>query len=194
MPDKKPQLFILAGPNGAGKTTSAMNLLPDFLKCEEYVNADAIASGLSQFKPESVAINAGRAMLSRIQELYRQKKSFAFETTMASRSFAVLLKKCKQAGYSVNIIFLWLQSPALAVERVAMRVESGGHSIPTDTIIRRYKKGIENLFQLYMPLADNWSLYDNSFENPELIARKFIRKKIEIHNNPDWLKIQEESR
>lgn len=171
-----------------------MKLLPDFLQCEEYVNADGIAAGLSRFKPESVAINAGRAMLWRIQVLYRQKKSFAFETTMASRSFAVLLKKCKRAGYSVTIIFLWLQSPALAVERVAMRVESGGHSIPTDTIIRRYEKSIENFFQLYMPLADNWLLYDNSFENPELIARKTFRKRIEIYNKLSWLKIREESR
>ena len=170
-----------------------MKLLPDFLQSEEYVNADGIAAGLSRIKPESV-INAGRAMLWRIQVLYRQKKSFAFETTMASRSFAVLLKKCKRAGYSVTIIFLWLQSPALAVERVAMRVESGGHSIPTDTIIRRYEKSIENFFQLYMPLADNWLLYDNSFENPELIARKTFRKRIEIYNKLSWLKIREESR
>ena len=194
MLNKKPELFIIAGPNGSGKTTSAMNLLPDFLQCEEYVNADAIASGLSQFRPESVAINAGRIMLSRIQELYRQKKSFSFETTMASRHFAVLLKNCRQAGYSVSIIFLWLQSPALAVERVAMRVKNGGHSSPTETIIRRYKKGIENLIRLYMPIADNWWLYDNSLENPELIARKLITKKIEIKNKNAWVKIKEESR
>ncbi len=189
---KKPELFIIAGPNGSGKTTSAMNLLPDFLQCEEYVNADAIAAGLSQFRPESVAINAGRVMLSRIQELYRQKKSFSFETTMASRHFAILLKNCREAGYSVSIIFLWLQSPVLAVERVAMRVENGGHSIPTDNIIRRYKKGIENLFRLYMPIADNWWLYDNSFENPELIAQKLIRKRIEIKDKASWLKIKED--
>jgi predicted ABC-type ATPase len=191
---KNPHLFIIGGPNGAGKTTSAMKLLPDFLQCEEYVNADGIASGLSQFRPESVAINAGRTMLSRIQKLIKQKNSFAFETTLASRSFVILLKKCKQLGYSTNVIFLWLQSPELAVKRVRIRVKNGGHSIPEDTVRRRYKKGINNLFKLYMPIADNWTIYDNSSANPELIAKKIIGKKIDIINEYAWLKIQEESK
>ncbi len=194
MNHKKPHLFIIGGPNGAGKTTSAMKLLPDFLQCEEYVNADGIASGLSQFRPESVAINAGRIMLSRIQDLIKQEKSFAFETTLASRSFVILLKKCKQFGYSTNVIFLWLQSPELAVKRVAIRVKNGGHSIPEDTVRRRYKKGIENLFKLYMPIVDNWTIYDNSYAKPELIANKIIGNKIEIINESAWLKIQEESK
>jgi predicted ABC-type ATPase len=191
MTNKNPHLFIIAGPNGAGKTTSAMKLLPDFLQCEEYVNADGIASGLSQFRPESVAINAGRTMLSRIQELYKQKKSFAFETTLASRSFVNLLNKCKQSGYSTNIIFLWLQSPSLAIKRVAIRVKSGGHSIPEDIVRRRFKKGIENLFNLYISIADNWTIYDNSHSNPILVARKYLGKNIEIINKAVWIKIQE---
>lgn len=191
---KKKHLFIISGPNGAGKTTSAMKLLPDFLQCEEYVNADGIASGLSQFRPESVAINAGRAMLARIQELFKQKKSFAFETTLASRSFVILLKKCKQAGYTTSIIFLWLQSPELAIKRVAIRVKNGGHSIQETTVRRRYKKGIENFFKLYMPITDNWTIYDNSYAKPELIARKITGKKIEIIKESVWLKIQEEAK
>ncbi len=194
MQDTTPQLFILAGPNGAGKTTCAMKLLPDFLQCDEYVNAEGIAAGLSRFRPESVAINAGRAMLWRIQVLYRQKKSFAFETTLATRSFAGILKRCRRAGYSVTMIFLWLQSPALAVERVAMRAESGGYSIPSEAIIRRHKKSVENFFHLYMPLVDNWLVYDNSSENPELIARKSTGERAELYNHQSWLKLRKESR
>jgi len=194
MTHKKPHLFIIGGPNGAGKTTSAMKLLPDFLQCEEYVNADGIASGLSQFRPESVAINAGRTMLSRIQELVKQKKPFAFETTLASRSFSLLLERCKQIGYSTNIIFLWLQSAELAVRRVAIRVKNGGHSIPEDVICRRYKKGIENLFRLYMPIVDSWTIYDNSCSKPELIAKKTVSKNIEVIKESLWHKIQEDSK
>jgi predicted ABC-type ATPase len=191
---QRSHLFIIAGPNGAGKTTSAMKLLPDFLQCEEYVNADSIASGLSQFRPESVAINAGRAMLLRIKELKRQRKSFAFETTLASRSFVNLINECRHSGYSTNIIFLWLQSPELALKRVAIRVKCGGHSIPKDTILRRYKKGIENFINLYMPRADNWTIYDNSHSTPALVASKRMGKSIEIINKSIWLKIQETSK
>jgi predicted ABC-type ATPase len=186
-----PRLFIIAGPNGAGKTTSAVKLLPDYLHCEEYVNADSIAYGISQFRPDSVAIYAGRLMLLRIEELFKQKKSFAFETTLASRNFVKLLKKCKQAGYSINIIFLWLQSPELALERVAVRVKNGGHSIPKDTILRRYKSGVENFLKLYIPHTENWTVYDNSFKNPELIARKILGNEIEIFNETTWRKMKE---
>jgi predicted ABC-type ATPase len=190
MPHKTPHLFIIAGPNGAGKTTSAMKLLPEYLQCEEYVNADNIANGLSQFKPESVAIEAGRAMLSRIHELCKQRKSFAFESTLASRTFVMLLTECKLAGYSTNIIFLWLQSPTLAVKRVALRVQKGGHSIPSDIICRRYSKGIEYFFNLYLPVVDNWTMYDNSNANPDLIARKYAGTAIEIGNDNIWNKLQ----
>jgi len=189
---KNPHIFIIAGPNGAGKTTSAASLLPDFLKCEEYVNADGIAAGLSQFKPEAVALGAGRVMISRIHELIKQRKSFAFETTLSSRSFVSLLKECKREGYSTSILFLWLQSPALAIKRVALRVSKGGHSIPEETIVRRYKKGLQNLFRLYMPIINNWSLLDNSYKNPELIAKKAETDEIAIRNEPVWLKIREQ--
>jgi predicted ABC-type ATPase len=185
-----PRLFIIAGPNGAGKTTSAITLLPEFLRCEEYVNADGIANGLSQFRPESVAINAGRVMLLRIQELYGKKRSFAFESTLASRTFVNLLHSCKQVGYSTNIIFLWLQSPSLAIKRVMLRVQKGGHGVPPDIIKRRYEKGIENFFNLYMPIVDNWTVYDNSYEVPSLIARKRYGKNIEIKNQALWYTLQ----
>jgi predicted ABC-type ATPase len=189
MKKKAPNLYIIAGPNGAGKTTSALKLLPDFLNCNEYVNADGIAAGLSLFRPESVAITAGRFMLSRMQELFSHKKSFAFETTLASRSFVGLLKKCKDTGYTTNLIFLWLQNPELAIQRVSIRAKGGGHSIPEETIRRRFIKGLENFFNLYIMAVDTWTIYDNSSSKPELIARKSISRKIEIINDSTWLRI-----
>lgn len=157
-----PQLFVIGGPNGAGKTTCAMNLLPRFLECEEYVNADAIAAGLSPFRPEATAIQAGRLMLGRIRHLASLKKDFAFKTTLASKSFVPFLKQCKQDGYSVTVLFLWLQNVGLALSRVAGRALAGGHFVPEEVVRRRYIRGITNFFKRYQPLADNWALYDNS--------------------------------
>ena len=128
------QIFIIAGCNGSGKTTSAFKLLPDFLFCNEFVNADEIARGLSPFNPSSVAIKAGRLMLERINELLTNNKSFAFETTLATRSFNNLIYKAQENDYSVNLIYFWLHSSDLAIERVKDRVSKGGHSIPVNTI------------------------------------------------------------
>jgi len=183
MEKKQPFLYIIGGPNGAGKTTSAQKLLPDFLECNEYVNADVIAGGLSQFNPDSVAITAGRLMLTRIKELAQQKKSFAFETTLASRSFIPLIKNCSANGYTTHIVFLWLPNSDLAVQRVSVRVKKGGHSVSEVTIRRRYVVGLANLFRLYMPVVDSWTLYDNSMEVTELVARKMNGNTIEIHND-----------
>ena len=165
------QIYMIGGPNGAGKTTSVMTLLPHLLSCDEYVNADAIAAGLSPFNPGPAAIQAGRLMLGRIQQLFRQRKDFAFETTMASRTFAPFLLKCKRNGYSVNLLYMWLKSADLAVKRVASRVLDGGHDVPESLVRRRYLSGLENFFRLYQPLADTWALYDNSSEKPSLVAR-----------------------
>ncbi|RPI23396.1 MAG: Zeta toxin family protein [Acidobacteria bacterium] len=165
-----PRLFVIGGPNGAGKTTSAMALMPELLECEEYVNADAIAQAISPFRPESVALQSGRLMLRKIHQLAVQNADFAFETTLASRSFAPLLSAWKGQGYAVTLLFLWLRSPQLAVDRVRLRVQSGGHAISDDVIIRRYWTGLKNLVSLYLPLADRWSVYDNSGPRPRLVA------------------------
>lgn len=142
------EIYIIGGPNGAGKTTSAKFLLPELLHCHEYVNADAIAAALSPFEPESVSIQSGRLMLDRIHHLASQKKTFSFETTMASRSFVPFLTHCKKDNYKVNLIFLWLQDPHLALARVKDRVARGGHNIPSDTILRRYKRSSEILAKI----------------------------------------------
>ena len=171
---------MIGGPNGAGKTTCAMSLMPEILKCREYVNADAIAAGISPFKPEQTAIQAGRLMLERIHYLANRGEDFAFETTMASKTFVPLLRECKNKGYSVTLIYLWLANPDLAIKRVALRVEGGGHGIPADVIRRRYSNGVSNFFRLYMPVCDTWGIYDNSSDHPVLVARKNGHKKEEI--------------
>jgi predicted ABC-type ATPase len=163
--NSSPQLYMIGGPNGAGKTTAAMSLLPELLDCYEYVNADSIAAALSPFAPETTAIQAGRLMLKRINTLVCQNKDFAFETTMASRSFQPLLQKYKQWGYHISLIFFWLQSPELAIERVRERVLNGGHHIPDDTVIRRYSRSIKNFMDLYTPIADDWMVFDNSWNH-----------------------------
>lgn len=167
-----PNLYIIAGPNGAGKTTAAMTLLPEYLHVREFVNADEIARGLSPFNPKGAEILAGRLMLARIHQLADANKDFAFETTLASRSFVPFIKKLKQKKYHTHLFFLWLQTPELALRRVALRVASGGHNVPKKTLVRRYHAGLDNLFSLYMPIVNTWRLLDNSSLTPEIIAEK----------------------
>jgi len=157
-----PNIIVIAGPNGAGKSTVAPALLQGTLRVNEFVNADAIAQGLSAFAPERVAFQAGKIMLERLQQLANQRVNFAFETTLASRTFAPWIANLQQTGYLFNIIFLWLPSAEMAIARVQQRVNQGGHHVPEETIRRRYNSGILNFFQLYRPLADNWRFYDNS--------------------------------
>ncbi len=157
-----PNLYIIAGCNGAGKTTASFNVLPQILNCKEFVNADEIAKGLSPFSPESVAIQAGKLMLDRIETLMNENVSFAIETTLATRSYKNLVLRAKEKGYIVSLLFFWLESPEMACERVANRVAEGGHNIPTDTIYRRYYLGLDNLFSIFIPIVDEWSLYDNN--------------------------------
>lgn len=139
-----------------------MTVLPEVLECEEFVNADEIAKGLSPFHPEEMAIEAGKLMLRRIDALLAQRKSFAIETTLATRSYKTLVERAKGAGYTVTLLFFWLPSPQMAEQRVAARVASGGHNIPTEVIHRRYWLGLQNLFTIFTEIVDYWSLYDNS--------------------------------
>ncbi|MDE6402500.1 MAG: zeta toxin family protein [Muribaculaceae bacterium] len=158
----KPILYIIAGCNGAGKTTASFNVLPQILKCKEFVNADEIAKGLSPFEPESVAIQAGKLMLERIENLISEKVSFAIETTLSTRSYKTLVTRAQNIGYSVQLLFFWLESPEMACKRVNKRVAEGGHNIPVDTIYRRYYAGIRNLFDIFIPIVDFWTIYDNN--------------------------------
>ena len=167
-----PTVYVIGGANGAGKTTTALALLAQRLDVVEFVNADSIAAGVSPLNPESVALQAGRMMIERMELLLNSNTDFAFETTLASRSFAPFLRRCKDRGYSVALLYFWLRSADLAVERVSMRVASGGHSIPEEVVRRRYERGRRNLFDLYLPLADEWMIFDNSSLGATLVAEQ----------------------
>jgi predicted ABC-type ATPase len=188
----RPLVIVIAGPNGAGKSTTAPSLLRDALQVSEFVNADAIAGGLSAFRPDSVAIPAGRAMLERMQHLADAQTNFAFETTLASRSFAPWLARLKRRGYHVHVLFLWLESADLAVDRVAARVRLGGHDVPEETVRRRYERGLRNFFQLYLPLLDSWQMFDNSRAGrPRLLASGRENQVQEVANAALWQEISE---
>lgn len=185
-----PNLYIIAGCNGAGKTTTSYTVLPEILNCREFVNADEIARGLSPFQPETVSFQAGRIMLKRIHELLKGKKDFGFETTLSTRSYVNLFKSAKKLGYSVVLIFFWLESVDLALARVKVRVEMGGHNIPSVVVQRRYERGLENFFLLYKHLADSWVIYDNSNEEPALVAKGNGPLDVHVVNGYIWGKIQ----
>ncbi len=176
-------LYIIAGCNGAGKTTACMTILPEILQCREFVNADEIAKGLSPFNPEGVAIEAGRLMLKRIDELIVGEESFSIETTLATKSYSKLVEKAHSNGFHIELMFFWLTSPQAAIERVADRVAHGGHNIPTDVIVRRYTAGIRNLFDIFMPIVDHWSIFCNSATPRKLIAVGGIQKDISIYDD-----------
>ena len=186
-----PNLYVISRCNGAGKTTASYSVLPDMLDCKEFVNADEIAKGLSPFQPDKVAIEAGRIMLSRINELLKQKEDFAFETTLSARTYRQLIKKAQLEGYFVTLVYFWLNSVELAIQRVRTRVLAGGHSIPEETIRRRYRKGIENLSKIYLPICNNWMIYDNSEYPSVLIAEALKNKDIEIYSNEIYNQIIE---
>jgi predicted ABC-type ATPase len=181
-------LYIIAGCNGAGKTTASYNILPAILNCQEFVNADEIARGLSPFQPEKASFEAGRIMLHRIDELLQKNIDFAFETTLATKSFAQTIKKAQEKKYTVTLLFFWLNSIDLAKQRVAIRVAEGGHNIPEDVIERRYQRGIKNLFDIYLPICDNVMAFDNSDKLPLLIFKKTKTTEIEI-SNPSLFKL-----
>lgn len=179
-------LYIIAGCNGAGKTTASLTVLPEVLDCTEFVNADEIAKGLSPFHPEEMAIEAGKLMLKRIDTLLNERKSFAIETTLATRSYRTLVERAKTSGYRVVLLFFWLPSPEMAERRVATRVATGGHNIPTDVIHRRYWLGLNNLFDIFAPIVDIWSLYDNSEHIKPIVERN------DIIDNTQLSKIKEQ--
>ena len=166
-----PSVVVLGGPNGAGKSTAAPRLLRGSLKVDEFVNADTLAQGLSAFRPEDVALQAGRITLERLDALGEQRRHFAFESSLASQSVALRLTGLKADGYTVQVLYLWLPGVDLAIARVAERVRAGGHDVPVEAVRRRYVRGRHNFFTLYRGLADRWRLYDaSSVEGPQLVA------------------------
>lgn len=184
-------LYIISGPNGAGKTTASYTVLPKILHCKEFVNADEIARGLSPFNPSGMAIEAGKLMLKRIDELLQKEESFSIETTLSTRSYFKLVETAHQKGYDVTLLYFWLKSPEQAIERVAERVSKGGHDIPNDTIFRRYWAGLKNLFNIYMPIVDTWILVDNSKTPRSIVATGGKHQNTIIENIEKYTKIEE---
>jgi predicted ABC-type ATPase len=182
-----PKVVVIAGPNGAGKSTTAPAVLRNALQVREFVNADTIAAGLSAFSPETVAIAAGRLMLDRVRELARERRDFAFETTLSSRSFAPWLKELRTDGYTFHLVYLWLPTVELALARVAERVRRGGHAIPEDTVRRRYDRSLANFFALYSRFADSWVMLDNSIRRrARVIAKRPIGRSIRVFDADRW--------
>ncbi len=181
-----PDLYIIGGCNGAGKTTSAMRVLPQ-LECIEYVNADHIAAGISPFQPASVALQASRLMIQRMRKLSTDGLSFAFESTLASRSPIHFIKRAHGMGYAVHLHYFMLPHVDMAIQRVEDRVKRGGHDIPLDDIVRRYYRSRKNVVREYMALVDDWMLWDNSSMHPILIAEQS-----EIYDNSTYQNLMNE--
>ncbi|HSR09071.1 MAG TPA: zeta toxin family protein [Bryobacteraceae bacterium] len=182
-----PNLILLAGPNGAGKTTASSDLLAGALGVHHFVNADEIAV---QLGGEHTAIAAGRIMLERLRDLTDQRANVAFETTLATRSFAPWIRRLKNSGYSFNLFYFWLPTPEMAIERVRLRKVLGGHSVPEVDIRRRYHRGLQNFFQIYRPLATAWEFYDNTRYDPRLIAAGDPE---EVSDQALWSRIKKEA-
>lgn len=184
-------LYIISGCNGAGKTTASYTVLPEILKVEEFVNADEIARGLSPFNPDGMAIEAGRLMLKRIDELLLKGRDFAIETTLATRSYAQLVERAHGLGYAVHLVYFWLSSPQLAKERVASRVSQGGHNIPATVIERRYGLGIRNLLEIFIPIVDEWMIVDNSNLAQAVVAEGGIGRDTVVYDETLFSKISD---
>lgn len=157
-----PQIIVIAGPNGAGKTSAAADLLRDAVGVHSFVNVDVIAEGLSGFRPEDAAFEAGRIMLARARELAEREEDFALESTLSGRTLATFLRRLAARGYERHIFYLWLPSADLAVARVRLRVRTGGHDVPESVIRRRFRRSLRNFDQLYRPSVTMWRLYDGS--------------------------------
>lgn len=165
-----PNAYIIAGPNGAGKTTFAREFLPNYANCKTFINADLIAQGMAPFSPESAAFRAGRLMLEEIEFHASRGEDFGFETTLSGKGHIKVVRGLKKRGYEVHIFYLWVPSAELALSRVRGRVLRGGHNIPEAVVRRRFERSIRNFLGQYRPLADSWTLYDNTAETPVIIA------------------------
>ena len=184
-----PRLYIISGCNGAGKTTASYSLLPEMLDCKEFVNSDEFAKSLSPFDPSQASIQASRYMLLKVRYLLKRNEDFAVETTLATRTLLKIVKAAQDAGYTVTLLYFWLNSPELAIARVKARVATGGHNIPEETIRRRYNVGIDYFFNIYAPISERWILADNSQIPFRVIAEGSKNDVINIKDEETYKKI-----
>lgn len=186
-----PRLYIISGCNGAGKTTASYTMLPEMLECTEFVNSDEFAKGFSPFSPEKAAVRASRYMLLKIRYLLARNKDFSIETTLATRTLLKTIRQAQEIGYSVTLLYFWLNTPELAIKRVKARVEAGGHDIPVETILRRYKTGIKYFFRDYAPICERWILADNSQVPFRVIAEGSKSDALNIKDEETYCKIRD---
>ena len=180
-----PRLFILSGCNGSGKTTASYSLLPEMLECSEFVNSDEFAKSLSPFNPSEASVMASRMMLMKIKYLLSRKDDFIIETTLATRSLLNIIKEAKNIGYTVTLLYFWVNSVELAIKRVKSRVEAGGHNIPEDVIRRRYVMGLKYFFEIYSHECDHWVLADNS-KSPFAVVAEGNKETCQIKNEEKY--------
>ena len=185
-----PRLYIISGCNGAGKNTASYTMLPEMLECSEFVNSDEFAKGLSPFQPEKASIQASRYMITKVRYLLKRQKDVGIETTLATRTLLKTVRLAQSAGYTVTLLYFWLNSPELAIERVAARVEAGGHNIPEETIRRRYRVGIDYFFHDYAPICERWILADDSQIPFRVIAEGSKNDLINIKDETTYDKIR----
>ena len=168
-----------------------MTVLPETLECHEFVNCDEIAKGLNPLNPDSAKVTAARLMLARIKKLISIDADFAIETTLATKSYHALVKHAQEKGYNIKLLYFWLQSPELALQRVAERVKNGGHNVEEHIIRRRYSAGIRNLFKLYLPVVDYFILIDNSIMPREVISEGNIHDAVKVYNEEKFKKLRQ---
>ena len=180
-----PKLYIISGCNGSGKTTASYTLLPDLFDCRQFVNSDEFAKSISPFDPSSASITASRLMLMKINYMLGSYQDFCIETTLATRSLVKIIEEAHSLGYEVTILYFWLSSPELAIQRVHDRVVMGGHNIPDNVVRRRYVMGLQYLFGTYIPIADHWILADNS-HSPFTVVAEGRGQLIEIKDNEKY--------
>jgi len=177
-----PKLYIISGCNGSGKTTASYTLLPEMWECKYFVNSDEFAKGLSPFDPDKASLSAGRFMVMRIKYLLDRKEDFCIETTLSSRTLTNTIEIARQYGYSITILFFWIENVELAISRVKARVTAGGHNVPEATIRRRYRSGLRHFFEDYMPMSDRWMLADNTTVPFKLVAQGW-KKNMVVQDN-----------
>lgn len=187
-----PKMYIVSGCNGSGKTTASYAVLPKMLRCREFVNSDEFAKGLNPYNPAGVAIGASRYMLMKINYLMDKRVDFGIETTLATRSLLSLIRLAREKGYSVTILYLWVDSPELAIERVKARVASGGHHIDETTVRRRYITGLYYFFEYYLTIADQWILADNT-EIPFTVIARGWKKNVIVKDNIKFEEIRRQA-
>ena len=174
-------MYIIAGSNGSGKTTFAREYLPNYAKCNNFVNADLIAQGLSPFSPVAASIKAGRLLLERVHQFVERKMDFAIESTLSGKTYTTILKSIKEKGYSIHIFYLWIPDIRLAKARIKQRVQDGGHDVPEGDVTRRFKRSSDNFVEIYKPLCDSWIIFDNSSERSEIIAHEEMGKLVVVN-------------